>query len=73
MARKYEVGNQLTGISDSADTFEEIKSIRAKNIADFIEHLGCFKITILEQNEEGGWVQSIADENGNPIPPVVSD
>jgi len=72
MVRKYEVGNQLTGVSDSADTFEEIKNAREKNIADFIEHLGCFKITVLEQNEDGSWVQSIADENGNPISPVVS-
>ena len=66
-ARKYEIGNQLTGISDSADTFEQIKITREKNIADFIEYLGCFKITVLEQNIDGSWVQSLADENGNPI------
>lgn len=66
MTRKYEVGNQLTGISDSADTFEEIKKIREKNIAEFLEHIGNFKITVLELNANGSWSQSVADENGDP-------
>jgi len=67
MTRKYQVENQITGIADEADTFEEIKQIREQNIANFVVHTGAFVITILVQNEDGAWVQSVPNENGEPI------
>jgi hypothetical protein len=74
MIRKYQVENQITGIADEADSFEEIKQIREQNIANFLVHTGAFVITILVQNEDGAWVQSVPDANGDlviPEPPVV--
>jgi hypothetical protein len=67
MRRKYQVENQITGIADEADTFDEIKQIRLQNLDKFALHAGYFVITILEQNEDGAWVQSVPDENGDPI------
>ncbi len=67
MIRKYQVENQITGIPDEAETFEEIKLIREKNLADLVAHAGIFVITILIQNDDGAWVQSVPDENGDPI------
>ena len=67
MIRKYQVENQITGIPDEADTFDEIKQIRMQNLDAFAKHSGYFVITILEQNEDGAWVQSVPNENGEPI------
>lgn len=67
MSRKYQVENQLTGIPSEANTFDEIKRIREENIKSFVLHIGAFVITVLDQNEEGGWVQTVADENGEPV------
>ena len=67
MNRKYQVENQLTGISDEAETFDEIKQIRETNIANFLSHTGLFTITILLENEDGSWTQSVPDADGEPI------
>ena len=67
MNRKYQVENQLTGIANEAETFLEIQQIREKNIADFLDFANLFVITILVENEDGAWVQSVPDENGEPI------
>jgi hypothetical protein len=73
MNRKYHVENQLKSTPDEASTFEEIKLIREKNIADFLAHLGVFKITVSIENEDGSWTLTAADENGNPVLLTVAD
>lgn len=67
MIRKYQVENQITGIANEANTFEEIKQIREQNVAEFLAHTGLFRITILVQNEDASWTQTVCDENGEPI------
>ena len=67
--RKYEVPNQITGVSEEVATFEEAVALRAQLrdqfIADRVDPL--YIITVLVQNEDGTWSQSLADENGEPI------
>lgn len=67
--RKYEVPNQLTGVSEEVATFEEAVALRAQRknefIADRVDPL--YIITVLVQNEDGTWTQSVADENGDPV------
>lgn len=67
--RKYEVPNQLTGVSEEAATFEEAVALRTQLkgqfIADRVDPL--YVITVLVQNEDGSWTQSVADEHGDPV------
>lgn len=67
--RKYEVPNQLTGISEEVATFQEAVALRTQLrdqfIADRVDPL--YVITVLVQNEDGTWTQSVADENGDPV------
>lgn len=69
MTTKYECPNQLTGISEQANTWEEAQQLRdrlrAEYIAANVDPL--FRLTVLVQNEDGSWTQSLADENGQPI------
>ncbi len=65
---KYEVPNQLTGIPEQAETFEEAKALQARIRAEYMATIeSCFTISVLVQNEDGSWTQSQADENGNPL------
>jgi hypothetical protein len=66
---KYEVNNQLTGISEEALSFEEAKLLRKRIINDYILQVveSLFHITVLVQNEDKSWTQALADENGEPI------
>lgn len=69
MTIQYEVPNQLTGISERVNTWEEALALRNKMITDYLTNLsGIFNISILVQNEDGSWTQSVADNNGLPIP-----
>jgi hypothetical protein len=65
MARKWAVHNQVTGLQEERDSFEGIKARRL----EIIEESHLFDITVLVQNEDSTWTQSMADENGDPIPP----
>lgn len=69
MTVKYECHNQLTGNLEEALDFEAAKVLRdrlkAEYIAANVDHL--FQITVLVQNEDGSWTQSLADENGQPL------
>ena len=65
MARKWAVHNQVTGLQEERDSFEAIKTRRL----EIIEESHLFDITVLVQNEDNTWTQSMADENGDPIPP----
>ncbi len=65
MARKWSVHNQTTGLQEELDSFEAIKVRRL----EIIEESHLFDITVLVQNEDGTWTQSLADSNGDPVPP----
>jgi len=65
MARKWAIHNQITGLQEELDSFEAIKARRL----EVIEESGLFNITVLVQNEDETWTQTLADANGDPIPP----
>jgi hypothetical protein len=68
MTFKYEVHNQLTGLPEEASSFEEAKVLQNRIRAEYIASIeNCFVISVLIQNEDGSWTQSLADENGEPI------
>jgi len=71
---KYEVPNQLTGVPESAASWEEAIALKQKLIQDFMEHMGdLHPISVLIQNEDGSWKQTLADENGYPIPDWIPE
>ena len=65
MERKWLVHNQVTGLQEERDTFDGIKARRL----EIIEESHLFDITVMVKNEDGTWTQSLADENGDLIPP----
>lgn len=68
MTTKYSIHNQLTGLQEDADTFGGAIEIQTRLKQEWLKHYErLFIITILVQNEDGSWTQSVADENGNPI------
>jgi len=67
MARKWAVHNQKTGLQEELDSFEAIKTRRL----EIIEESHLFDITVLVQNEDGTWTQTLADANGDPIIPTI--
>jgi hypothetical protein len=68
MTQKYSIHNQLTGLQEEAITFEEAKIVQDKIRQDYYKTIeGLFTITVLVQNGDNSWTQSVADENGNPI------
>ena len=66
--RRYEVHNQLTGELETASTWTDAQilkqRLRNEYIVDRVDPL--FQITILVENEDGSWTQSLADNDGNP-------
>lgn len=69
MTKKYEIHNQITGLLEEASTFDEALVLQERIKQDFLKfNDGLFLITVLVQNEDGSWAQSVADENGDPIP-----
>lgn len=67
MTQKYSIHNQLTGLQEEAVTFEDAKILQARIKADYLTSIeGLFTITVLVQNEDGSWTQSVSDESGNP-------
>lgn len=68
MTFKYAIHNQLTGLQEEALTFEDAKILQARIKADYLASIEVlFTITVLVQNEDESWTQSVADENGYPI------
>jgi hypothetical protein len=68
MTLQYEIPNQLTGVSEKANTFEEALALQSRLRNEYFAMLeSLFTITVLVQNEDGSWTQSVADESGNPI------
>jgi len=66
---KYEVHNQLTGLNEEASTFEDAKILKERLREEYIEQLvdPLFNITVMVQNEDDSWTQSVADEVGYPV------
>ena len=70
MTIKYQVTNQLTGIQEFADSFEEALKLQARLRDEYLKTLDpLFAMTVLVENEDGSWTQSLADEHGNPVIP----
>lgn len=70
MAVRYQIPNQVTGISDHADSWDEAQEIRQQNINAYVEHTAgdLFPITILIENTDGTITQRRCDILGNPLP-----
>jgi hypothetical protein len=64
MAKKWAIHNQTTGLQEERDSFEAIKTRRL----EIMEESGLFNITVLVQNADSTWTQSLADANGDPVP-----
>lgn len=68
MTRRYEVHNQVTGLLESADTYADALLLQERIKQDYLKfHEGLFVISVLVENEDGTWTQSLSDENGDPI------
>lgn len=68
MTKRYEVHNQVTGLLESADTYEDALILQARIKQDYLEfQKGLFAISVLVKNPDGTWTQSLADENGDPL------
>ena len=68
MTKKYSIHNQLTGLQEEALTFEDSKVLQQRLKQEWLEYnTGLFTITVLVENGDGSWTQSVADENGEPI------
>ena len=64
MAKKWAIHTQTTGLQEERDSFEAIKTRRL----EIMEESGLFNITVLVQNADSTWTQSLADANGDPVP-----
>lgn len=74
MTVKYEVHNQLTGLTEQSNTFDEAKILQARIRNEYMAHMeGCFAISVLVQNEDESWTQGLADENGQLIVNVYEE
>ncbi len=68
MTKKYSIHNQLTGLQEEALTFEDAKVLQEQIKQAYYETIqGLFTITVLVENEDGSWTQSVSDDNGEPI------
>lgn len=67
--KKYNIYNQLTGLPEEALTWEEALQLQVRIRNEYYASLeGLFTLSVLVQNEDGSWTQSLADSNGDPIP-----
>jgi hypothetical protein len=68
--RKYQIHNQITGLSEEAPTFQDALVLQERIKQDYLEFVKVlFDITVLDQNEDGSWTYRLSDENGNPVTP----
>jgi hypothetical protein len=68
MTKKYEIHNQVTGFLEEAQTYEGALVLQQRIKEDYLKfNESLFTITVLVQNEDGSWTQSVSDANGNPI------
>jgi len=68
MNKKYSIHNQVTGLAEESVDFESAKELQTKIKNEYLEfNKSLFVISVLVQNEDGTWTQSLSDENGDPI------
>lgn len=68
MTKKYRIHNQLTGLQDEANSFEDAKLLQQRLKQEYYESIeSLFNISVLTENEDGSWTQSLSDDEGNPI------
>ena len=68
MTKKYSIHNQLTGLQEETLTFEDAKVLQEQIKQAYYETIqGLFTITVMVENQNGSWTQSISDDNGEPI------
>jgi hypothetical protein len=74
MSKKYEVHNQLTGALEEAQIWGEAQQLRDRLRGEYIARMvdPLFQISVLVQNEDGSWTQSLADDSGEPTTPSVT-
>lgn len=74
MSKKYEVHNQLTGLLEEAATWSEAQQLRARLRGEYIARMvdPLFPISVLVQNEDGSWTQSLAGDSGEPTTPSIT-
>jgi hypothetical protein len=66
--RKYQIHNQVTGLSEEAPTFQDALALQARIKQDYLEfNKSLFDITVVTQNNDGSWTYAASDENGEPI------
>jgi len=66
--RKYEIHNQVTGLSEEANSFEEALVLQQRIKQDYLEfQKNLFLITVATQNSDNSWTYALADGNGEPI------
>lgn len=68
--KKYEIHNQLTGLSEEVNTFVEALELQKKIRLEYCDYCHISEITIMLQQEDGSWSQGNCDENGELITPV---
>jgi hypothetical protein len=68
MTKKYSIHNQLTGLQEETLTFEDAQVLQEQIKQAYYETIqGLFTNTVMVENQDGSWTQSVADENGEPI------
>jgi len=68
MTQKYTIHNQLTGMQEEAETFQQALILKNRIKQEYYSSIeGLFAISVLVKNEDNSWTQSLADENGNPF------
>lgn len=72
--KKYEIHNQLTGLSEESSTFEGAKILQDRLLNEYVSHVrnSLFRISVLIQNTDGSWTQGVSDDFGEMIPSLDS-
>lgn len=66
--KKYSIYNQITGNPEEALSYEDALVLQKKIQQDWLDwNKELFTITVLVENLDGSWTQSISDDSGNPI------
>jgi hypothetical protein len=75
MSKKYEVHNQLTGMLEEVQIWGDAQQLRARLRDEYIARMvdPLFQISVLVQNENGSWTQSLANDDGEPITTPVTE
>lgn len=65
---EYYIHNQLTGLQEKAQTFEDAKVLQNRIKQEYYATIqGLFTITVMVENPDGSKTQSLCDENGNAV------